>query len=510
VDGRAIAAVAAYVDQTEQRDTFYGAFLIVATLLCGLNGVAFALPAIGWFHGAKEKQRAERRIRFLAHHDALTALANRAHLIDQLDSALARLAPSNVGLAVHFIDIDRFKNINDTYGHDGGDFLLKAVAARLRSAARNSDVISRLGGDEFVVVQIDVLTHEEVEAFAQRIMASMVRPLTYKEHEIVTTVSVGVAMAPRDGTTSERLLKSADLALYQAKLDGRNRVCFFKPELDSQLKARLELERTIREAVANNGFELHYQPLFGVAGRDLIGFEALVRLRKDDGTLMLPVAFIPVAEEMRLIDKIGEWVLREACVTAAEWPSHLTVAVNLSPAQFATGSVSSTVAETLKATGLEPRRLELEITETLMLGETEAVIAELQALRALGVSIVMDDFGTGYSSLSYLWRFPFDKIKIDRSFMQAFDGSGRDAETVVKTIIALGRELHMRVTVEGVETAKQVDFLEDANGDEVQGFYFGKPMPASELGASILADFQRKTVPRRELPKIGEKLRGAK
>ncbi|MGC2780509.1 MAG: EAL domain-containing protein, partial [Bradyrhizobium sp.] len=237
--------------------------------------------------------------------------------------------------------------------------------------------------------------------------------------------------------------------------------------------------------------ELHYQPVFQVSGCRLIGFEALIRLPAEDGTLIPPLVFIPVAEDLRLIGKIGAWVLREACRTAMLWPKHLTIAVNLSPAQFAAGSVSAIVAAALEEAGLEPHRLELEITETLLLGDSDSVMAELRALKALGVAIVMDDFGIGYSSLSYLWRFPFDKIKIDRSFMAGFDGSGRDAETVVKTIIALGRELHMRVTVEGVETAKQAAFLEQADGDQAQGFFFGRPVPASEVGVNILVDIQQ-------------------
>ena len=247
----------------------------------------------------------------------------------------------------------------------------------------------------------------------------------------------------------------------------------------------------IRDAVLHDRFELHYQPLFEMSERRLIGYEALIRLPAEDGTLIPPLVFIPVAEDLQLIDKIGAWVLREACRTAATWPEHLTVAVNLSPAQFLAGRVSDIVAAALKEAGLAAHRLELEITETLLLGNSEAIMAELQTLKAMGVAIVMDDFGTGYSSLSYLWRFPFDKIKIDRSFMQGFDGSGRDVKTVVKTIIALGRELNMRVTVEGVETATQAAFLDKADGDQAQGFFFGRPIPASEVSANILADFRR-------------------
>jgi EAL domain-containing protein (putative c-di-GMP-specific phosphodiesterase class I) len=291
-------------------------------------------------------------------------------------------------------------------------------------------------------------------------------------------------------------LKSADLALYKAKADGRKCIRLFLPEMDRELQVRLELERTIRNAILHDSFELHYQPLFEIAGRRLVGFEALIRLPKGDGTLIAPADFISVAEDMRLIDKIGEWVLQQACSTAATWPEHLSVAVNLSPAQFVVGSVSTLVASALKDSGLSAHRLELEITETLLLGNSEIIAAELQALKTMGVAIVMDDFGTGYSSLSYLWRFPFDKIKIDRSFMQGLDRYSRDASTVVRTIIALARELNMRVTVEGVETAEQAAFLSKFQGDQVQGFFYGRPIPASEVGATILAESRQRQAPK--------------
>ena len=340
------------------------------------------------------------------------------------------------------------------------------------------------------MIQSDANGKDAAEQFARRLMSALTVPMQFKENAILSTVSVGIALAPADGSNPERLLKSADLALYKAKADGRDCFRFFLPEMDTELQARIELEGIIRDAVRHDRFELYYQPLFEMSDRRLVGFEALIRLPRKDGTLIPPMVFIPVAKELRLIDKIGTWVLREACRTAMTWPEHMTVAVNLSAAQFLTGSISAIVAVALKETGLAAKRLELEITETLLLGNTETIIAELRTLKAMGVAIVMDDFGTGYSSLSYLWRFPFDKIKIDRSFMQGCDGPSHEAETVVKTIIALGRELHMRVTVEGVETAKQAAFLEQVDGDQVQGFFFGRPIPASELAASILADFQ--------------------
>ena len=491
VGGRPVATVAAYVDQTDQRNHFFYDFLLAAAVLCLLTGLSFGIPAVAWYHRTKEKQHAERRIRFLAHHDVLTGLANRASLIDRMNALLVASAEQRGQLAVHFIDLDHLKEINDRFGHDGGDFLLKTIAERLRTVIRSDDIVARLGGDEFVLVQPNISGREQAEEFAQRLSSALAEPMRLKQHELFTTVSIGVALAPADGDTPERLLKSADLAVYRGKADGRNCVRFFLPEMDAELQDRIELEAIIRNAVLHDRFELHYQPIFQMSDRRLIGFEALIRLPRDDGTLIPPLVFIPVAEDMRLIDKIGTWVLREACRTAAGWPKHLTVAVNLSPAQFLAGSVSEIVAAALKEAKLKPSRLELEITESLLLGHSASIMTELRTLKKLGVAIVMDDFGTGYSSLSYLWRFPFDKIKIDRSFMQGFDGSDRDAETVVKTIITLGRELHMHVTIEGVETAKQAAFLDSANGEQAQGFYFGRPVPASELAASILADFQK-------------------
>jgi diguanylate cyclase (GGDEF)-like protein len=493
VDNRAVAIVAAYVDETEKHDLFYRTSLIAALSLCAIAALSFALPALAWYRRTKEKQQADRRIRFLAHHDALTSLANRAQLIESLEAALAVLPLRHNGIAVHFLDLDRFKQVNDSLGHDGGDALLKTIAERLRAVIRIGDVVARLGGDEFVVVQTGIAGKTQAEDFARRIISAVTAPMILKDRPFSATISVGVALAPADGIDPERLLKSADLALYKAKADGRNCFRFFVAEMDSDLQVRFKLETMVRDAVLHDRFELHYQPIYEMAGRRLIGYEALIRLPAEDGTLIPPLVFIPVAEDLQLIDKIGDWVLREACRTAATWPQHLTVAVNLSPAQFLAGSVSDIVAAALKEAGLAAHRLELEITETLLLGNSEAIMAELRTLKAMGVAIVMDDFGTGYSSLSYLWRFPFDKIKIDRSFMQGFDGSGRDVKTVVKTIIALGRELNMRVTVEGVETATQAAFLDKADGDQAQGFYFGRPIPASEVSANILADFKRHT-----------------
>jgi diguanylate cyclase (GGDEF)-like protein len=493
-DQRVLAIVAAYVDQTELRDRFHWTFLNAATALCIMTGLAFMLPLVGWYRWSRRKHYLDRRIRFLAHHDALTGLKNRAHLVETLDQAFATLPLRGGRFAVHFIDVDRFKDFNDVYGHAGGDFVLKTIAERLRAVIRRGDAVARLGGDEFVVVQSSIEDKADAERFAHRVTAALDLPMQFNENAIAATVSVGVALAPEDGNNTERLLKSADLALYRGKADGRNCIRFFQPEMDAELQARVKIEQLIHDAVLHDRFVLYYQPIYQLSDRRLNGYEALIRLPKEDGTLIPPTDFIPVAEELRLIDNIGAWVLREACRTAMTWPDDLTVAVNLSPSQFSAGTIGDIVAAALEDSGLAAHRLELEITEALLLGNTESVLAQLQKLKAKGVAIVMDDFGTGYSSLSYLWRFPFDKIKIDRSFMQDFGGLSRDAGTVLKTVIALGRELHMRVTVEGVETAEQVAFLGETAGDEVQGFFFGRPIPASEIPANILAGFQ-KTLP---------------
>jgi EAL domain-containing protein (putative c-di-GMP-specific phosphodiesterase class I) len=310
--------------------------------------------------------------------------------------------------------------------------------------------------------------------------------VTYRQQEIRPTITIGVSLAPVDGRTPDRILKSADLALYAGKRAGRSCVRSFALAMDTELQARLRLEKIIRDAVGVEGFELHYQPIFEVDGHRLVGFEALLRLRAPDGTRIPPATFIPLAEEMRLIGRIGAFVLREACATAAGWPGDLTVAVNLSPLQFEGDSISDIVARALADSGLPARRLELEVTESLLVRMNDRTMAEVKKLKALGVAIVMDDFGTGYSSLSYLWQFPFDKIKIDSSFMQGVNEGRADAVTVVRTIIALGRELRMRVTVEGVETAQQSAFIEETEADQVQGFYFGKPVAAVDLAPLII------------------------
>jgi diguanylate cyclase (GGDEF)-like protein len=491
IDGRVIGIVEAYVDQTEKREQFQATFTLSALLLSLLTAFAFCVPAAGWLQRTLQKQRADERIRFLAQHDAMTGLPNRGSLIETLQECLAASAGDNRLSALHYVDLDRFKDINDTLGHDAGDTLIVAAAERLRAVAGPRDVVSRLGGDEFALLQRDLGSDGEAEALARRIMTALAKPFLLNGHESAVTASVGVAVAPDHGRTPMRLMKSADLALYRSKADGRNCVRVFAPEMDAEQQERLALERAIRDATLHDGFELHYQPLLEMPGERLVGFEALLRLRGPENGFISPATFIPVAEEMGLIGRIGAWVLHEACAAAAAWPGHLKVSVNLSAAQFALGGVHDTVKQALAASGLAPSRLELEITESLLLGDTDVVLAELHRLKRLGVAIAMDDFGTGYSSLSYLWRFPFDKIKIDRAFMTAFDAADDNVETIIKTIVALGRSLRMEITVEGVENDRQVAFLREVECDQVQGYYFGRPMPAVDVAARILRDFGR-------------------
>jgi len=502
VNGRAIAVVAADVDQTEERDRYYQTFLVAGISLCALTALAFGIPAMAWYRRTKEKQRADEEILFLAKHDGMTGLVNRGYLTERLGEALANAWAVEGCLAVHHIDLDRFKEVNDTLGHHGGDTLIKLMAERLRATAGSADIVARLGGDEFAIVQPGIADRSEADRLAQRLLDTMAVPFFINGHDMAMTASVGTALAPQDGQEPERLLRCADLALHHSKSDGRNRARLFTPDMDSELQQRLGLERCIRNALQDDGFELYFQPLVDMPDGAVAGYEALLRLRAEDGSPIPPSTFIPAAEEMGLIGMIGSWVIRKACMTAAQWPPRFTVAVNLSAAQFDAGNVCDVVSAALAEAALEPQRLHLEITESLLLRETSAVMTELARLKALGVLIVMDDFGTGYSSLSYLWRFPFDKIKIDRAFMQSLDSADKTAETIVKTIVGLGHSLQMRVTIEGVEDARQVAFVRDVDCDEVQGFYFGRPMPEGDLAAGMLAALHTGDDPRRSIGNV--------
>lgn len=428
----------------------------------------------------RSRREAELRLQFLTQHDGLTGLCNRAQLSRMLDQLFDSVNGYGAIFAVYSVDLDRFKNINDTFGQDCGDFFLIKVAQRLRDAVGPNDFIARVGGDEFVIVQPNVVTPGHAESVSAYLASLIAEPVEFGDRVLKTTASIGVTFAPADGSNSEQILRCADLALGRAKL-LRNCVRFFSTEMDASFRDRMQLEQAIIRAVAENGFVLHYQPIVAARDAELLGFEALIRMKADGGRLVSPADFIPAAEDMALLGQIGAWALKEACRAAVTWPRHLFVAVNLSPTQFGNGSIAALVAKTIDETGLSPDRLELEITESLLLDDSEQIMAELHQLRGLGVRIVMDDFGTGYSSLSYLWKFSFDKLKVDRSFMADFGHAGDRAKTVLRTVIGLGRELDMQIVVEGVETAEQVDFLKKIRGDQAQGYFFGTPMPGIDV-----------------------------
>ena len=427
-----------------------------------------------------ERKRAEARVAFMAHHDALTALPNRVLLRLRMEEMLGRLRRNGESLATLCIDLDNFKTVNDTLGHPLGDLLLQAVADRLRAAVREQDIVARLGGDEFAILLAGAAGADEVGVFAQRALAAIGEPYDLEGHHVCVGASIGIAVAPGDGVDANRLLKNADMALYRAKGEGRNTFRFFEPEMDARAQARRRLEVDLRRALATSEFELHYQPLVDLASGAITGFEALLRWPHATRGMTPPAEFIPIAEETGLIGQLGAFVLRKACADAVLWPDDVKIAVNLSPLQFRTGNLLQTVMDTLKETGLSPRRLEPEITETLLLERSEAVLATLHALRALGVRISMDDFGTGYSSLSYLRSFPFDKIKIDRSFVNGLKTQA-DSQAIVRAIVSLGSSLGITITAEGVETESDLACLKAEGCNEGQGFLFAKAQPQREV-----------------------------
>ncbi|MBR0737253.1 EAL domain-containing protein [Bradyrhizobium liaoningense] len=428
-----------------------------------------------------EQRRSEAKIVHMAQHDALTDLPNRVLLRERMEHAIAVTRNGGVDLAVLMLDLDRFKEVNDTLGHPAGDSLLRAVAARLRECTTETALIARLGGDEFAVIDYVTSPAVEAAALAESIRKALCEPFDLGDHRVTVGTSIGIAIAPRDGNDSDVIMKSADLALYSAKSGGRGAFRFFEPELDEFMHARRNLERDMRDALAGRQFELHYQPFVGAATGKTEGFEALLRWHHPQQGLVMPDEFIPLAEETGLIVPIGEWVLRTACAEAAKWPAHVRIAINLSPAQFRSKELVPVVIGALASSGVAAHRLELEVTETVIMHDSEAVFAALGELRELGVRIALDDFGTGYSSLSFLQRFPFDKIKIDRSFVNELSGAGAEARHLAQSVVRFAVSLGKTTTAEGVETKEQLDILREEGCVETQGYYFSRPMPASDI-----------------------------
>jgi diguanylate cyclase (GGDEF)-like protein len=428
-----------------------------------------------------ERRLNEERITHIAHHDALTGLPNRVLFRTRLEEALAR-ANRGECFSILYLDLDRFKTVNDTLGHPVGDALLQAATARLQTELRETDTAARLGGDEFAVLQTAADQPRAATALAHRLINALGAPYLLGGHQINVGVSIGIVVAGGDGEDSDTLLKNADLALYRAKADGRGTWRFFEPEMDAHMQARRLLELDLRRAVEAEQFEVFYQPVVDLRTRRITGFEALVRWRHPEQGLVSPAEFIPLAEEIGLIGPIGERVLLCACAEAAGWPDDIKIAVNLSAVQFRGGTgLADIVAAALTATGLPASRLELEITETAMLHDTEETLATLHRMQRLGVAIVMDDFGTGYSSLSHLRRFPFDRVKIDQTFVAGLGDAGSDCAAIVRAVMALCASLGIAVTAEGVETEAQLDWLAAEGPIEAQGYLFSRPVPANAI-----------------------------
>lgn len=431
------------------------------------------------FEDITERLAAEERIKHLAHYDALTDLPNRVTFYEGLASILAHLRREET-VGVLSLDLDHFKSVNDTLGHPIGDLMLKAVADRMRSCLRGEDLVARLGGDEFAVVQVPSGESSNVPALASRLIEVVGAPYDIEDHQVVIGLSVGIAMAPGDGTEPDLLMKEADLALYRAKADGGSAYRFFEIGMDARMQARRVLELELRKAVLKGEFELEYQPIIDVKTRRITSCEALIRWQHPKRGTIPPLEFIPAAEETGLIVPIGEWVLMQACAEAARWPEEITIAVNLSPAQFKSRNLVQAVKNALAKSGLPASRLELEITELVLLQESDGVFTILHQLRDLGIRIAMDDFGTGYSSLGYLRSFPFGKIKIDQSFIHDLS-SKEDSLAIVRAVVGLSSSLGITTTAEGVETNEQLARLTTEGCNEVQGFLFSPPRSAADV-----------------------------
>jgi diguanylate cyclase (GGDEF)-like protein len=437
-----------------------------------------------------EKRLAEQKIDWLARHDALTEIANRHHFREQLETWFSALQPDG-GFALHWIDLDHFKEVNDTLGHPVGDALLKSVAKRLRKVLRGPDLVARLGGDEFAVLQADAASEAHATKLAKRLVRALCEPHQVLGHKVISGGSVGIALAPRDGSTPEELMKHADLALYSAKTYGRGAYVTYRPEQGQTTGTRRTLERDLRLALSKGQLELYYQPIVDLKQMAATSMEALMRWHHPESGTIAPGDFIPLAEETGLIVEMGAWALKQACKDAAIWPEPIKVTVNLSAIQFEGGDLHKVVIDALKESGLEPHRLELEITESVLLRDEAVVHEVLHKLRKIGVQIALDDFGTAYASLSYLRSFPFDKIKIDRSFIRDLDGPQRsECVAIIHAVAGLAAKLQMGAVAEGVET---VDHLETVSmaGCDVQGFFFSEPVPAGEVQA-VLASISKR------------------
>jgi diguanylate cyclase (GGDEF)-like protein/PAS domain S-box-containing protein len=442
----------------------------------------------GWVvthEDVSHRQKADAQIVYMAHHDSLTGLANRVLFRQRLEEALKWIMRGE-RLAVLYLDLDNFKNVNDTLGHPVGDNLLRAVADRLRGCVRDIDLVARLGGDEFAVIQTRIAQSADAERFSRRLRDAIALPYNLDDSQVVIDTSIGIAVAPNDGTDPDRLLKNADLALYGAKTGGRGTHRFFEAAMHERVTARRNLELDLRTALAEGQFELHYQPIINLERNEIVACEALLRWHQPERGTIPPSEFIPVAEETGLIAKLGEWVIRTACAEAVSWPAHVKVSVNVSPKQFLNSDFFKIVGDALEISGLSATRLEIEITESLLMQDTGLILATLNRLHDLGVRIAMDDFGTGYSSLCYMRSFPFSRIKIDRSFIKDLSDEN-DSAAIVRAIADLAHNLRINTTAEGVETREQQRIAKALGCTEMQGYLFSHPKPKAAIAKLFAA-----------------------
>ncbi len=480
--------VTVVVDATESQQQYLRAGEELGGAMLLILIATFGIPAVGYFRRTRQKEAAESEVEHLAYHDSLTGLKNRHAIVQFLEKQL-KLNRGKSDVAIHFVDLDRFKATNDTLGHDAGDEMLRQISSALVRAVGTEGMVGRVGGDEFLIVQGGHVDHARVEHLASRVINALSEPFELNGSKVLAGASIGCAIGPRDGENATLLLKAADIALYLAKNEGR--ACFrvFHPEMDLKWKRRRDVESSLRTAVLQKSFTLNFQPVLDLKSGRIEGVEALLRLSDPVLGVLSPAEFIPLAEETGLIVEIGNWVIHEGCKALQLLPPHLKLALNLSPVQFERGDVVARVREALVATKILPSRLELEITESLLIKDTANVRDKLDKLKNLGVSIVLDDFGSGYSSLNYLWLYPFDKMKIDRSFIASL-GSNKNVEGIVKAIVGLGEILNMTVTAEGIETEAQAKFLREMHCGQVQGYLFGRPMPMADFAAMLLQEKQ--------------------
>lgn len=494
-DGQRIGFLSVQADMTADRSlytgTLYKAFSLTGLILLVATGV----PFVAYLVRRRKIAEADERIEFLANHDSLTQLLNRSRMQEETDRVLMTARATRERMAYIYIDLDELGEINAKLGQANGDEILKVLAKRIRFICHKDDLVGRIGPDDFAILKRRVSSANDVRAFSRRLANALSEPIEQCGERIEPAVSIGCAMVPVDGRSHTELVKHAELAHFRHKSSKMDDLVFFEAWMDEDNHRRRLIEAQVRHAIENDGLELHYQPLVCGSTHQTLGFEALIRLRDSEGHQIAPAEFVPIAEARGYIKRIGTWVIQEATRQAAQWPKDCFVSVNLSTVQFADGDLVSIVSKALQDAGIDGKQLELEVVESLVLDRSEEVLEQLKSLRELGISLAMDDFGTGYSSLSYLWRFPFDKLKIDQSFMFAMARGEQKVDQLVRTIVSMGHHMAMKVVTEGVETAEQVELLRDCGCDQIQGYYFGRPVPATEIAFEALEHFRRNRIP---------------